>query len=53
MLGFPATVTVPHLCPMMELTVTSLHSNLKPPISLKELDEFFDLHARKFTPGRC
>ena len=34
------------LRPMMELAVTSLHSNLKPPIGLKEFDEFSDLHAR-------
>jgi hypothetical protein len=35
------------LRPMMELPMTSLHSNLKPPIGLKELDEFLWTFMRR------
>jgi len=34
---------------MMKLAMTALHSNLKPPICLKQVDQFFYLHAVEST----
>jgi hypothetical protein len=34
---------------MVELAMAALHSHLEPPISLKQIDQLFYLHAVEFT----